>query len=549
MKPFFKTVFDKLKRFIDSIESTNIGFGWWMVTFACIIAIRNFLEGVLECDKTIGFVDQPYSSIIRFFGHYSLFYISQALILAIILRLLTKERIEKVTKTVIVFWTITCCVPIFDFFISGGKGANIIYFHTINEVWRFFIYCANPWVDFSQNASPGIRVEFVTVTILAIIYVYIKTQNWIKSISGAIIFYLTFVFYAGGFFAIITHLWNSVFPHLPPANMPTPFEKMFFTPSLLLVLDEKPGLIFLLVIVVALFTWFLLYDRKKCAAFLHNIRLTRCVHYCGLVVGGIILGYLVEGKNLPGVFGNPLDYLACVSVSLALFFGIQSLIVVNDIVDVESDRISNQDRPLVQGAIPLAEYKIIGIVCFFLMVYFSINVSHVSLMILLFFMALYIVYSIPPFRLKRVFPLNMMVIGINSLVAMLLGYSLLGGAKTVEKFPKEFMILIPLVFFLAANIITIKDIKADKQDGVITLPVLFGEKYGKLVIAGLVLLSYLIVPLGLNMPQLWVVSILFGILAVLLVLEKAWNENMFFINYFICLVIMFSSLLISGKYN
>ena len=153
--------------------------------------------------------------------------------------------------------------------------------------------------------------------------------------------------------------------------------------------------------------------------------------------------------------------------------------------------------------------------------------------ILLLFEALYLVYSTPPLRLKRFFPINMMIIGLNTLAALLLGYSIFGGVKTADKVPAGFMILVPLGFFLAANIITIKDIAADRQDGGMTLPVLFGEKWGKIVIALLALLSFLLVPLILGIQQLWLVSILFGMLAGLWVLRKKWQENLFFITYFV----------------
>ncbi|MBI4833352.1 MAG: UbiA family prenyltransferase [Planctomycetes bacterium] len=540
---------NKLKRFIDSIENTKLGFGWWIITFSCIILVRNFLEGILEIDKTIGFIDDPYASIMRFFSHYPLFYLSQFFILVILLRLLTKERIEKISKTVIVFWIITWFPPVFDFFFSGGKGENAVYFFTVNEVWNFFINCANPLVSFPKNAPPGIRIEFVLVSLLAIIYVFTKTKKLIKSIAGAILFYLSFTVYAAGFLAILAHIWNAIFPQLPPLNTGTPFEKIYNdSPSLIIRSDQRVSLIFLLVIMVAIFIWYFLYDRNKCLALLKNIRLTRCIHFCGLVLGGILLGYLAERNNLLGVFSNPIDYLACIGLCLAIFFAIQSLIVVNDIFDIESDRISNPNRPLTQGIIPLDEYKTIGLVYFLLMGYFAANISYLSLVITLFFSALYLIYSIPPFRLKRIFPFNMMVIGINSLVAMLLGYALLGGSKTVEKFPKELMILVPLSFSLAANIITIKDVKADKQAGVITLPVLLGEKIGRIIIAFLVLAAYLAVPLILGIPQLWLASILFGILAGFWILRKKWQETPFFISYFIYLAIVFYAIGMSSKY-
>lgn len=531
-------MFNKLKRFFDSIESAQIGFGWWMVCFSCIIFIRNFLEGALESVKTIGCVEDPYLSIIIFTSHYPLLYISQFLILVILVRLLTRERIERISKTVIAFWIIWF-PPIFDFIWSGGKGEDIAYPHNFGQVWDFFVNCANPWVSFPQTAPPGIRIEFVIACVLSIVYIFIKTRNLIKSLAGALLFYISFIFYVFGFLVILAYGWHALFPQMPPpADAGTlPYEQVFYAPSLIPIAFLAPSLLYLLVIVIGLFTWYYLYDRQRCLALVKNIRLTRSIHFCGMTLAGILLGYLVEGYNFFGVFGNPIDYLACGALCLSIFFAFQSMVVVNDIFDVDSDRISNPGRPLTLGAIPLAEYKIIGWIYFLLAAFLAFNVSLTALLIVLFFEALYLVYSAPPLRLKRFFPLNMMVIGINTLVALLLGYSIFGGVKTVDKVPAGFMILIPLGFFLAANIITIKDIEADSRTGVMTLPVLLGEKWGKIVIAFLALLSFLAVPLILAIPQLWLVSIPFGILAGVWVLMPKWRENLFFITYFIYAVI------------
>ncbi|MEW6027137.1 MAG: UbiA family prenyltransferase [Planctomycetota bacterium] len=526
-------MFNKLKRFIDSIETLQISLGWWLVAFFSIIAIRNFLEGALEKVKTIGCETDPFMAIVVFFGHYPLLYVSQFLILAVIVRLLTRERIEKISKTLIVFWIIWF-PPIFDFIWSAGRGENLTYAHTLEELWTFFVNCANPTMGFPDMVSPGIRVEFIIASLLAITYVFVKTRSIIKSLLGAVLFYASLIFYVFGFPALIALAWHGLFPNLPPVYEGTlPYEQVYYSRSLISNAAQPITLLYLMVTILGLLAWYFLYDRSRCLALIKNIRLTRSIHYCGLTLGGILLAYQAEGVNFPGVFSNPIDYLAGVSLCLSVFFAFQAMIVANDIVDVEADRISNPNRPLAQGAIPVGEYKTIGWIYFLLSIGLAFNVSITAMFITLFFNALYLVYSAPPLRIKRFFPLNMMVIGINSTVAMLLGYSLFGGVKTVDKFPTEFMLLIPLGFFLAANIITIKDIESDRRTGVLTLPALLGEKWGKAVIALLALGSFLCVPWLLEIPKLWPLAVAFGILAGLLVLMRKWYETLFFVTYFI----------------
>jgi len=525
---------NKLKRFFDSIESMQIGFGWWMACFSCIIFIRNFLEGALESPKTIGCSEDPYFSIVIFTSHYSLLYVSQFLILAVILWLVTRERIERISKTLIVFWIIWF-PPVFDFIWSGGQGENISYPHNFSQVWDFFVNCFNPWASFPQTAPPGIRVEFVIACLLSIVYIFVKTRNLIKSLAGAALFYISLTFYVFGFLVVLAYGWHAFFPDMPPLTEAgvLPYQQVFYAPSLIPLAYLAPSLLYLMVIVVGLFIWYYLYDCRRCLALVKNIRLTRSIHFSGMTLAGILLGYLVEGKNFFGVFGNPIDYLAGGSLCLSIFFGFQAMVVVNDIFDVESDQISNPGRPLGLGIIPLEEYKIIGWIYFLLATFLAFNVSLTAMWILLLFEALYLVYSTPPLRLKRFFPINMMIIGLNTLAALLLGYSIFAGTKTMNKVPSGFMILIPVGFTLAANIITIKDIEADRRTGVMTLPVLLGDKWGRRVIALLALASFLAVPFILGIPQLWLISGLFGILAGAWVLLPKWRETPFFVTYFI----------------
>lgn len=224
---------DKLKRFINSIESLKIGLGWWLVTFFAIIAIRNFLEGALEKVKVIGCAEDPFEAIIVFFGHYPLLYVSQFMILVIILRLLTREHIEKISKTVIVFWIIWF-PPLFDYIWSGGLGENLNFAHTLSELRIFFIHCANPAVGFPETVSPGIRIEFMAASLLSFAYIMLKTGRLLKALAGALLFYSSLIFYVFGFPALVAYGWNAIFPNLPPNHHGAqPFEQIFYAPSLL----------------------------------------------------------------------------------------------------------------------------------------------------------------------------------------------------------------------------------------------------------------------------------------------------------------------------
>ncbi|MFA5794293.1 MAG: UbiA family prenyltransferase [Candidatus Brocadiia bacterium] len=524
---------NRIKRLIESIEALKIGLGWWLVCFASVIAVRNFLEGALESPKTVGCEADPYMAIAIFFGHFSLLYVSQFLLVAVILALAAGERIERVSKTVVAFWFIWF-PPLFDFIWSSGRGYELVYAHTLENIWAFFVHCADPRPDMGVAAPPGIRVEFVIASLLVFIYILAKTRSIIRPLIGTLLFYGSLIFYVFGFPALVAYAWHAIFPNLPTAEAGTPvFDQLYYTQNLLPTCAHAISLLYLVVTIVGLLAWYFLYDRQKCLALLRNIRLTRCVHFCGLVVLGIWLATQTQS----GAFGHPLDYLAGASLCLAIFFAFQAMVVANDIIDLQADRISNPNRPLAAGAVPPDEYRAAGWIYFLLSLGLAFNVSITAMFIILFFDALYLLYSAPPLRLKRFFPLNMLVIGVNSLVAVWLGYSILGGTKTLDRLPSEFTMLVPLVFFLGANIITIKDAEADRADRVWTLPTLLGERWGRRVIGLMALASFLLVPWMLGLDSLWPWAGLFGILAALIVLWPKWREWLFFLNYFIYAII------------
>src|SRR5205085_9038295 len=98
------------------------------------------------------------------------------------------------------------------------------------------------------------------------------------------------------------------------------------------------------------------------------------------------------------------------------------------------------------------------------------------------------IYSMPPIRFKRVLLFSKLIIAINSLAMILLGYRLLNG--DILFFPAVIIPLLLIGFTLTANVIDIKDYEGDKIGGIITLPGLLGLYWSKLIIGMAFLVTY-----------------------------------------------------------
>ena len=62
-----------------------------------------------------------------------------------------------------------------------------------------------------------------------------------------------------------------------------------------------------------------------------------------------------------------------------------------------------------------------------------------------------------------------------------MGFFMTAGTENLKVFPAKYIFGILGIFFLVENAKNIKDIEGDKKEGIKTLPVVLGEKWGKLV--------------------------------------------------------------------
>jgi 4-hydroxybenzoate polyprenyltransferase len=172
-------------------------------------------------------------------------------------------------------------------------------------------------------------------------------------------------------------------------------------------------------------------------------------------------------------------------------------------------------------------------------------------MFILLFIAFYFLYSVPPLRLKRFFPVSTVIIGIEALLAFLAGEFAFAKIGVPTQLPQPLLWLIFLVFLLSSNIKDLKDFAGDKQTGVFTLPVLVGETRGRRLIAFLVFTSYCFVPILLPLVfeqlHILVVSLVFALASFIYISRKNAQEDAIFFTYFIYVFFLLVSVSSLGR--
>jgi 4-hydroxybenzoate polyprenyltransferase len=515
---------NRLKEFIERLENSPVSLKGMLITFLCTVFLRNFLETFSDTDN----LWRPVGTL-AFFVHYPLFYICLLLALSILFSRLAKQRIERSTQIVFLFFPVVLLAPILDLLISGGHGYNMSYlFYDLPTLVRKFIPFLSKYDG--QGATPGIQIELIIAFILIGVYLYAKTGKIIKTAMGIIAFYIT-VFILGAIPSLVTILWK--------ASGSLVSAKEMFVGEIVLYhfysFNQKMALVLFPILIAELVIWLWCYDRRKCLLVLRNLRGLRVMHYICMLGLGMILAY-IRSANLH-LLDSPFPILVIVT---SLGSGVLAwcyAMGINDEHDVKTDSISNPTRPLVSGAITLQEHHVINIVFLVSSLLAACLVRYPFFISMVVIIGLSYIYSCPPLRLKRIPVISKFVIAMCSLITCFAGFSIFSDDYSFRGFPPVIILTILVAITLAFNVIDIKDWEGDPVTGTKTLPVLLGDKKGKQVVGALVLLSYLCIPLFLKSFTLLKITLAFGVASYLLINRKTVKETPIFLLYIVFLVI------------
>ena len=439
------------RRLIDYLESPTIPLINCIITFCGCLIIRNFLE--FYSQKTVQLMSTYPAVMASSLGHLDASFAYITMIIIILLHYTTKTPVVNVMKVVL-----PCCValflaPIIDFTVSLGEGYNMAYYNpseNVNLLLAYLTYCGQ-----NAGATIGIRIEVALILFGIFLYAQNKTHHFLKGLGVAWAAYTLIFFWAATPFILkqIIELSGFDYQYSEP-----PLTRYF------LVVNFFLGGI----IAYAL-------NKEAFKAIIKEIPKLKVLHYELMLLLGICLGFKVthypisfQLTNDPYIIANGI--LLSIAVFLALLFSM----FINNLADIEPDKISNTHRALVRGIVDQATYSKIAYTFMVLTFIYALPVGPHAVFMIALVMSIYYIYSASPLRFKRIPILSKLAISGNSLALMLLGFWLV--ALNIDGFPAVLYFIVLIGFTLSANFIDLKDIKGDGSAGIKTLPVIWGIK-------------------------------------------------------------------------
>ncbi|NYZ75347.1 UbiA prenyltransferase family protein [Candidatus Micrarchaeota archaeon] len=477
---------DSLFKLVDEYDAP-----WWQaiaVILACIAA-RSVFEGLLESGGTLWTLQR--------IVYEAPFYLSVLASIAGAVALLTRQRFFDVVKKSVFLIPVIILPPFLDFFVTGGKGLEVRYF-TDPSLWL------NNLLGFgiTEGATLGIRLEGLIVCFFVAAYILYKTRSIWRAAAGAVAAHV--VTYLAGY-------------------LPAPFLAWGQR-----IEDAQLGTLFLLSLLSTVVGAFLFEERKKLFAVLRNVRVLNSLHYALATVAGMFIALKIGPGFVPALTAKIL--ITCAAALAAVFFSFQSHVWLNDLSDKEGDAFKKRKRPLFDG---FSEKEAVFVAAAFavLAFLFAFCANEKILVLVLAGNALAFLYSFGP-RFKRVPILSSLVISLLTLLAMLAGFWAVRSFSSFDKFPLEIALTVVVAFTLSAGIRDLKDVQGDRKMKVYSLPVLLGERGGRIVTAVMVFAAFLCVPLLMALPALWPFALVLGAAALFFTLSRDDPEPWVYACYF-----------------
>lgn len=503
-------------RFVESVLNQKMGPLAWLVNFSFVVALRLYL------DKFIAKAETPLFDLIMDLHNLLFFFLIFALIWVFLSLVLARPPF---TLAYLMSWSALAIVfpPVFDLIKTGGHVFWSFYLLSSPQdlAWQYlsvFGHLPSGIVYF------GTKVVFIFGVLALTGLVFVKTRKILRTVLTAwgtytllffmaafpsIYFYLVALFSGKDFFSIRPF---EIIQFLAQAKF---FGLALFNPSYALAYNLN--LIYFPLALLLLGYFFQKSEPQMFRAFLQNLRYPQVVFHGGLFCLGLGVGMIsYRGSFL----FSPEAFLAAFNVLVGVFLAWEASVVVNDLFDQRIDQISNPKRPLPKKVFTVSQYAQFGAVLFFLSLLGGALVHYKFAVLLFLYQGLAWFYSAKPFRLKRVPLVASFLSAWTLLTVFFCGFIFFSPEQNLERLPWRLVFLLLLTYTASLPIKDFKDIKGDRQDGVRTIPVVFGEEIGRLIVAGGIFVSFVSSGFFLGEPKLYWWSLLFGSLAFLIVANK-----------------------------
>lgn len=501
-----------LQSLFEKIEASPLTLGTWAMALLALIAIRITIEVSLE-NIPFQFADHYFYKFSHFFFTFTFTYLATLPLVAWFAKVPLKQAAAMLLFGFMVIWT----PPLIDEVLSRGIGFWSFYtFDSMSGLLGRYLTFFGDRPDI--GITYGVRVEIALVLIGMMAYVWLKTKSFIRSLFGTLSLY-TVLFLIGALPSLVTFVFLGEgkplldITELDVARFMLAPEPLYIIspPDVSVVLAIKMCLAYAVLLPFLILGILFSFFRSTLLALWNNLRLPQVIYHTGLFLIGAALVFLYEGKiafsfdwlHLAGLF----------SMLLATTLAWTSSVIVNDLHDIAIDRVTNPARPLIKKTIAPETYRTIGILMFAFSLLLAGLVSTQLATLLVLYQAIAWTYSAWPLRLKR-FPFIATILASSaSLLILFGGYIVFSVEKNITAIPWSVPTLLFIAYTFLLPIKDFKDIPGDKADGVITLPVLFGEVWAKRLIGSVLFFIFLASILVFEVPNLFFLAFFFGSIA------------------------------------
>ena len=496
-----------IKKLITFTENQPLNFIGWVISFFTLLGLNLFFQFItygfnnISFEYFIGEIIQPY---------YFILYLG----VVIFLYLVTREKIKKISSFVLWgFWSIIFWPIIDKLILKEGFHLSFYIYDGVFGVFQKLITFFGPITP--VGILYGTRIETIFIILLVGFYIYYKTGSFLRTFLGGLGVYV--IFYVSVALPSILVFMVTIFSGDNVMEV-TKLEvvKFFNTPFSYFGIKErgfevtffyKISLLYNFIF-IGLLVWLqYLWDKKILNSLFKNIRLPQMIFNLGLLLGGILIGlYYIPNNLTTDIF----SWLVLMNLLLSVLFVWLFSVVINDIEDYEIDKISNKNRPLVIKTISRKIYLNYGLIFLFLSLLLSITVSSIIFLIILLYSLLTAIYSKYPFKLKRIPWIAGGVSALASLLFFLIGYILITGDQMVESFPWVIVLFLFISYALVLPIKDLKDIKSDKDNDILTIANLLGEKKARVYFGVVIFLLYIFSSFIFLSENLFLLAVFFG---------------------------------------
>lgn len=510
----------KIRQLADQIFETETSAVLFAFSFLSIIFLRVFVEQFVAKSAPIG----NYENVIEFI-HNMYFFLTAFVLIWLYLSLILKINPSKLSylfswaSFLIIFPPLIDMIKtkgevFWSFYILGSPRELLVQFFT------FFGHLPSGIVYF------GTKITFILAIILIGALVFLKTQKFLKSLLAATVTYVI-LFLMGSFPSFFAYFYYFIFEKKSISQIQDfNVAQLFGSPDGILGIQSlgikysfayRLDILYFPFFILALFTLFYIMNREKFWAIMKNFRYPQIIYHSGLLFIGAALGFLQFGDKIKvDIF----SFFAVFSLLISVWLAWKASVVVNDVYDLEIDRISNPNRPLPKEIFTLRDYSQFGLICFILSLLGAVSLGFKFLALILVYQIIAWFYSAPPFRLKKFPIVATFISSLASLMVLFMGYILVAQNQSIENLSWRIILLMLISYTLSIPIKDLKDIEGDKKYGIWTIPVILGEEKGKLAIAIGIFISFMLSVFFLNELRLFWWAVLFGIITFFMVVSK-----------------------------